>query len=183
MRGCTTKMKTYLPAIIRMIMSCGFWWENPYGRFPGYCGAEIGYRWRTQAPSDEFRYLLEFGVNATQGLSFTRVKLDGTKSMHNADLPHQPKPVNTAYIDEETGQVIKTSSSVSPVRRSQQIRLLASSMTWASLNSPPAIRLPSGGSVNCHTPIIPTEKMFHPAINIPVPWSIILTIKKVRRHR
>ncbi|MCX5904041.1 MAG: hypothetical protein NTV89_11355 [Proteobacteria bacterium] len=80
--------------------------------FPGYCGAEIGYRWRTQAPSDEFRYLLEFGINATRKLSF-RVKLDGTKSMHNADLPLQPKPVTTAYIDEETGQVIKTGTSTS----------------------------------------------------------------------
>ena len=31
--------------------------------FPGYCGLELGYRWRTSAPSDEYRYLLEFGMN------------------------------------------------------------------------------------------------------------------------
>ena len=74
--------------------------------FPGYCGAEFGYRWRSQAPSDEYHYLFEFGVNATEKLSF-RLKLDGTKSVQNADLPPSPKPIVTAYIDEETGRVIK----------------------------------------------------------------------------
>jgi len=80
--------------------------------FPGYCGAEVGYRWRSQAPSDEYRYLLEFGVNATEKLSF-RLKLDGIKSVQNADLPSPPQIEVNAHIDEETGQVIKTGTSTS----------------------------------------------------------------------
>lgn len=80
--------------------------------FPGYCGAEVGYRWRSQSPSDEYRYLLEFGVNATEKLSF-RLKLDGIKSVQNADLPPKLQPAVNAYIDEETGQVIKTGTSTS----------------------------------------------------------------------
>jgi len=74
--------------------------------FPGYCGMELGYRWRTSEPSDEYRYLVEFGMNLTKRVS-CRVKLDGIKSVKNADLP-EPKPVVNAYIDEETGQLIKT---------------------------------------------------------------------------
>lgn len=77
--------------------------------FPGYCGVEFGYRWRSQNPSDEYRYLLEFGVTATPKLSF-RIKLDGIKSVRNADLPAQYTMPSTAYIDEETGRVIKTRS-------------------------------------------------------------------------
>lgn len=77
--------------------------------FPGYCGAEFGYRWRSQNPSDEYRYLVEFGVTATPKLSF-RIKLDGIKSVRNADLPAQYTMPSTAYIDEETGRVIKTRS-------------------------------------------------------------------------
>ena len=34
--------------------------------FPGYCGLELGYRWRFGAPSDEYRYLLEFGFNPSE---------------------------------------------------------------------------------------------------------------------
>jgi len=74
--------------------------------FPGYCGMELGYRWRTSEPSDEYRYLLEFGMNFTKKIS-GRVKLDGIKGVKNGDLPKQ-KPVVSAYIDEETGQLIKT---------------------------------------------------------------------------
>ncbi len=73
--------------------------------FPGYCGLELGYRWRAGDPSDEFRYLLEFGMNVTEKLSF-RVKLDGIKSMKNARLPEDTAPASGAYIDYRTGQVI-----------------------------------------------------------------------------
>jgi protein XagA len=73
--------------------------------FPGYCGAEAGYRFRTKAPSDEFKYLLEFGIDLTQKLSL-RLKLDGTKSMHNARKISTPQPQRSAYVEEETGQVI-----------------------------------------------------------------------------
>ena len=48
-------------------------------------------------------------MNLTQKLSL-RLKLDGIKSMHNADKPARVTPAVSSYIDEETGQVIKTSA-------------------------------------------------------------------------
>ena len=75
--------------------------------FPGYCGVELGYRWRTGYPSDEYRYLVEFGMNLTRKLSL-RVKLDGIKSARNASIPPLPEPYTSAYVDYETGRVIKT---------------------------------------------------------------------------
>ena len=58
-----------------------------YGRslwphIPGYCNFEIGYRWRFDNPSDELRYLAEFGMDFTKAL-YGRVKLDGIYSMNN----------------------------------------------------------------------------------------------------
>ena len=50
----------------------------------GYLGAELGYRLRTDEPSDEIRYLLEYGISASDNLYF-RTKLDGIKSAKNAD--------------------------------------------------------------------------------------------------
>ncbi len=85
---------------LKLLMGKSLW------PFPGYCGLELGYRWRTSEPSDEYRYLLEFGMNLTRKLS-CRVKLDGIKSVKNGDLP-EPKPIVSTYIDEETGQLIKT---------------------------------------------------------------------------
>ena len=78
--------------------------------FPGYCGLEAGYRFRTKAPSDEFKYLIEFGMDIFGPLSL-RVKLDGTKSMHNARRIPTPTPARSAYVDYATGQVIVSSSS------------------------------------------------------------------------
>jgi len=51
----------------------------------GYVGAEIGYRLRTGDPSDEYRYLLEYGFNINQNLYF-RTKLDGILSAKNAEV-------------------------------------------------------------------------------------------------
>mgnify|MGYP000562426336 CR=1 FL=1 len=50
----------------------------------GYFGVELGYRFRTDEPSDEIRYLLEYGFSANDNLYF-RTKLDGIKSAGNAD--------------------------------------------------------------------------------------------------
>lgn len=52
----------------------------PY--LPGYCGVEAGYRWRFSDPSDEFRYLIEFGMDLTSDL-YGRIKLDGIYSIDN----------------------------------------------------------------------------------------------------
>lgn len=51
---------------------------------PGYANFEAGYRYRAEAPSDEFRYLAEIGTDITERL-YARVKLDGILSMNNAD--------------------------------------------------------------------------------------------------
>jgi hypothetical protein len=53
-----------------------------YPLIPGYGNVEIGYRWRAEAPSDEIRYLIEFGVDVTKDF-YTRAKLDGTLSVDN----------------------------------------------------------------------------------------------------
>ena len=50
----------------------------------GYIGAEFGYRLRSGEPSDEYRYLLEYGFNMNKNLYF-RTKLDGILSAENAD--------------------------------------------------------------------------------------------------
>lgn len=51
----------------------------------GYFGIEAGYRFRTDDPSDEFRYLIEYGFNATENLYF-RTKLDGIQAIGNATV-------------------------------------------------------------------------------------------------
>lgn len=90
---------------LKMLLGKSLW------PFPGYCGLELGYRWRTSAPSDEYRYLLEFGVNPTRKIS-VRAKLDGIASVKNASLPGQ-RPAVRSYIDYDTGQLIKTISAPS----------------------------------------------------------------------
>jgi len=50
----------------------------------GYFGTEFGYRLRQGAPSDEYRYLFEYGFSATENIYF-RTKLDGILSANNAD--------------------------------------------------------------------------------------------------
>lgn len=52
--------------------------------FPGYANVEAGYRYRAEAPSDEFRYLAEIGGEMTDA-SYARAKLDGVVSMRNED--------------------------------------------------------------------------------------------------
>ena len=62
---------------LKLLMGKSLW------PFPGYCGLELGYRWRFGAPADEYRYLLEFGFNPSEKI-FMRFKLDGIKSADNA---------------------------------------------------------------------------------------------------
>lgn len=51
----------------------------------GYFGIEFGYRFRDEAPSDEYRYLIEYGYSITPSW-YVRTKLDGIKSVRNADV-------------------------------------------------------------------------------------------------
>ncbi len=60
-----------------------------YGRslwphIPGYVNLEAGYRFRAEAPSDEFRYLVEIGSNLGKNI-YARAKWDAIISMDNAD--------------------------------------------------------------------------------------------------
>jgi protein XagA len=67
-----------------------------YPYIPGYCNFELGYRWRLQDPSDEVRYLVEFGLDFTRQF-YGRVKLDGIYSMDNGnhfDLSGNPTTTN-----------------------------------------------------------------------------------------
>ncbi|MBI3606898.1 MAG: hypothetical protein HY207_02910 [Nitrospirae bacterium] len=50
----------------------------------GYGGIEFGYRYRAEEPSDEYRYLVEYGLSFTPRI-YARTKLDGIKSARNAD--------------------------------------------------------------------------------------------------
>jgi protein XagA len=77
-------------------------WRLLYGRslypfIPGYCNFEVGYRWRRGDPSDEFRYLVEFGVDFRKDL-YGRIKLDGIASMQNGnalDASGNPSATNS----------------------------------------------------------------------------------------
>lgn len=55
-----------------------------YPYLPGYCNVEVGYRLRTEDPSDELRYVVEFGMDFTKDL-YGRIKLDGILSMDNGN--------------------------------------------------------------------------------------------------
>ncbi len=62
---------------LKLLYGISLW---PY--LPGYCGVEGGYRWRFSDPADEFRYLVEFGVDLPKDF-YGRVKLDGIYSIDN----------------------------------------------------------------------------------------------------
>jgi protein XagA len=53
-----------------------------YPLLPGYCNFEAGYRFRREAPADEFRYLVEFGIDLSKN-AYARAKLDGIQSARN----------------------------------------------------------------------------------------------------
>lgn len=68
--------------------------------FPGYCNFEIGYRWRTEAPSDEFRYLAEVGMDFSKKF-YGRAKLDGILCIGNGKemLDASGNPTMTTEFD------------------------------------------------------------------------------------
>ena len=75
-----------------------------YGRslypfIPGYGNVELGYRWRTGDPSDEYRYLIEFGMDFTERF-YGRAKLDGILSRKNGrDIDRSGNPTATNNYD------------------------------------------------------------------------------------
>ncbi len=51
----------------------------------GYGGLEVGYRHRTDAPVDEFRFLVEYGFDVTEQV-YLRTKLDGIHAAGSTDI-------------------------------------------------------------------------------------------------
>lgn len=58
--------------------------QSLYPMIPGYFNVEAGYRVRSQEPADEFKYVLEVGVDFTSRF-YGRVKLDGSAALGNSD--------------------------------------------------------------------------------------------------
>ncbi len=56
--------------------------QSLYPKLPGYFNVEAAYRFRAEKPADEFRYLVEFGLDFTQH-TYGRIKLDGIYGMGN----------------------------------------------------------------------------------------------------
>jgi len=52
-----------------------------------YTGAEVGYRWRLEDPSDEIRYLFELGAQLDR--FYCRTKIDGIESADNGEIQDQ----------------------------------------------------------------------------------------------
>jgi len=70
-----------------------------YPYVPGYFNLELGYRFRAGDPSDEFRYLVEFGVDVTRSL-YGRMKLDGIYSIDNGNkYAYDGNPTTTNNFD------------------------------------------------------------------------------------
>lgn len=71
---------------------------------PFYYGLEGGYRYRDEAPSDEWKYLIEVGYTATEKI-YLRTKLDGTMSAKNADKFSGPTFNPTLAPDYDLGKL------------------------------------------------------------------------------
>lgn len=50
----------------------------------GYGGLELGYRHRSDAPVDEFRFLVEYGIDVSEQV-YLRTKLDGIHAVESSD--------------------------------------------------------------------------------------------------
>jgi len=78
--------------------------QSLYPHFPGYFNVEAGYRFRAQAPADEFRYLLEAGVDITKSI-YGRVKLDGILGMGNTGNSSYTLENPTTTYDYDLGKL------------------------------------------------------------------------------
>lgn len=67
----------------------------------GYGGLEVGYRVRTDAPVDEFRFLVEYGINVNDK-TYLRTKLDGIHAAGNSPAVNTntlPDPDSIFIVD------------------------------------------------------------------------------------
>ncbi|ACN14496.1 hypothetical protein HRM2_13870 [Desulforapulum autotrophicum HRM2] len=75
-----------------------------YPFIPGYFNLEAGYRFRAESPADEFRYLVEFGMDLTKTV-YGRAKLDGIIGMGNGDLSQDVSNNPTTSLDYDLGKL------------------------------------------------------------------------------
>lgn len=78
--------------------------QSLYPKVPGYINVEAGYRFRAEDPADEFRYLIEFGLDFTNQL-YGRVKLDGIYGMNNEGTGSGAAGNPTASLDYDLGKL------------------------------------------------------------------------------
>ncbi|MBN2232130.1 MAG: hypothetical protein JW781_04815 [Deltaproteobacteria bacterium] len=79
--------------------------QSLYPTIPGYCNLEAGYRVRSQAPSDEFRYLAEFGLDFGPH-AYARAKFSGTMNTGDGDAYSGQVDANGNEIDLGTLEVV-----------------------------------------------------------------------------
>jgi hypothetical protein len=78
--------------------------QSLYPVVPGYFNIEAAYRFRAEAPADELRYLVEFGLDFTKQL-YGRVKLDGIYGMGNEGNGSGAAGNPTATLDYDLGKL------------------------------------------------------------------------------
>ena len=64
----------------------------------GYGGLEVGYRLRAEAPADEFRYVIEYGIDLNER-SYVRAKLDGVHSIGDFKATNNPNAPSVTGVD------------------------------------------------------------------------------------
>jgi len=87
--------------------------------FPyGYFGIEAGYRFRAESPSDEFRYLVEYGFDLTKKI-YLRTKLDVIQAVDDTDVvispngnPNFPDAFDLGKLEVSAGYKFNEKSSV-----------------------------------------------------------------------
>ncbi len=78
--------------------------QSLYPLFPGYFNLEAGYRFRAEAPADEFRYLVEIGCDFSPSI-YGRIKLDGIRGMNNAGQSTDANGNPSATLDYDIGKL------------------------------------------------------------------------------
>lgn len=84
----------------------------------GYFGVEAGYRIRAEAPSDEFRYLAEYGFDLNEKV-YLRTKLDVIRAIDSTDIeldttgnPNFPNAFDLGKVEGSIGYKFNARSSI-----------------------------------------------------------------------
>ncbi len=78
--------------------------QSLYPVIPCYFNLEAGYRFRQEEPADEFRYLVEMGIDVTSK-AYGRVKLDGILGMGNEGRNYDASGNPTTTEDYNLGKL------------------------------------------------------------------------------